>query len=274
MANIVTTLMTLSGTPEAILQAIGRICEADPEGLLAEAGKDGSEAAWTGFRPWKLVPEPASISATQDGQIVDIGLAVLSREGVDHLRLKQGKDPFLGAMPIEYAETAVSILRKLGLEDLSGEALHEAAEAKSPGCIQAGRQAIAAYADTGEFGWYDWRMRHWGVRAFGEDLRLSLQGDGSVDLRFDSVNASPMPWILAFARENPNLQIDGASVEEDNDYSVLFVTDGEAEGGVSFMEQHDRDGVESAYRRIYGHAPHDPDQDDDPETDEDEDLAP
>jgi hypothetical protein len=270
MGSLVTNLMTVSGSPDAILAAIGKICGADPGEILAEAGRADAEAAWTAFEPWKLVPEPASISATQDGEIVDIGLAALSRGGgVDYLGIKQDKDPFLDAMPIEFTQTTESILRKLGLDRLSGEALVSAAEEKRPGCLEAGRRAIAAYAETGEFGWYDWRMKHWGVRAFGEELRVAVLEDGSVDLRFDSVNACPLPWIRAFAFANQALQIEGAAVEEDNDYAVFFVTDDGDPTGMSVLEHHEREGVEDAYRRIYGHAPRDPDAEDDPDIEED-----
>lgn len=263
MGNLVTTSLTMSG-PEADLERIiGLLTTVAADRLLAETRAISHVSVWADFAPWRAVPEPEIISATRDGQVTDIGLAVLSRDGTDHLRLKQGRDPFLSEMPPEYGETADSLLTKLGLEKLTGEDLLKAAEGKAPGCLDAGRRAIAAYEATGEFGWYDWRKRHWGVRAFGPELRLSALPDGSVTLRFDSVNDCPVPLIRALMADAPEVQMSGAAIDEDADIAVFLASDGPE---LIVAESDTEEEMGRAYEIVYGRArDHEPDEGDDPE---------
>lgn len=263
MGNLVTTSLTLSG-PEADLERIiGLLTTAAPDQLLAETRATPHMSVWADFAPWRAVPEPEVISATADGQLTDIGLAVLSRSGTDHLRLKQGRDPFLSEMPPEYGETADRLLARLGLEKMTGEGLLRAAEVKAPGCLDAGRRVIAAYEATGEFGWYDWRKRHWGVRAFGPELRVSAQPDGSVTLRFDSVNDCPVPLIRALLTGSPGLQLSGAAIDEDADLAVFLASDGPE---LIVAESETAEEMGRAYEVVYGRArDQGPDEEDDPE---------
>lgn len=302
MANLVTNILVISGKPDAVLRGMSSLVEEEAEALLAEAGQEGTQASCGRFTPEKLAPEPDSIKATADGSqvemglalisagkahacIVDIGLAMLSgpgadkiqassqevaeilKEGRDWLREKQNADPFLSGMPAEYQMTTPALLAKMGL--VTGDRL-QAEKLKEDwvkAALAAGIASVKAFQETGEFGWYDWRQKHWGTRAFGDELRVECLADGSVSLRFDSVNTAPMPLIAAFAAAHPDLQISGASVEEDNDYAVFCVTDDEAPGGILFEECHDRDGVIRAYTQIYGHPPYD---EDDPDEDEED----
>lgn len=259
MGNLVTNALTLSGPEADLKRLIGLLTETDPDLLLTAARRSPDGVAWADLAPWRAVPEPDVVSETGDGQLADIGLAVLSRGGVDHLRLKRERDPFLSQMPPEYGETAEGLLRKLGLDRLSGEALLTAAEAKVPGCLIAGRRAIAAYEATGEFGWYDWRHRHWGARAFGSELRVGAGADGSVALRFDSVNDCPVPLIRALVAAAPDVELSGAALDEDTGEAVFLATDG-AELLVSTSGEEEE--LARAYRIVYGR---DPVTDEDPE---------
>ena len=123
MGNLVTNALTLSGPEEDLTRLIGLLTETGPDRLLAAARAHPDRIAWADLAPWRAVPEPDVVSETGDGQLADIGLAVLSRGGTDHLRLKRGRDPFLSQMPPEYGETAEGLLRKLGLDRLSGEGM-------------------------------------------------------------------------------------------------------------------------------------------------------
>lgn len=257
MGNLVTTSLTLSGPEADVERIIGKLTTAAPDRLLAETRAIPYVSVWVDFVPWRAVPEPEIISTTRDGQLTDIGLAVLSRGGTDHLRLKQGRDPFLSEMPPEYEETADSLLGKLGLSRLSGSALHAAAEHKAPGCMDAGRCAIAAWEATGEFGRSDWRKRYWGVRSFGQDLRVSSLPDGSVRLRFDSVNDCPVPLIRALLAEAPELQLSGAAIDEDADIAVFLASDGPE---VIVVESDTEEEMGRAYEIVYGRRP-EPDED-------------
>lgn len=263
MGNLVTTSLTLSGPEAALERIIGLLTTAAPDQLLANARSAPNQPLWADFAPWRAVPEPEVISVTRDGQITDIGLAALSRGGTDHLRLKQGRDPFLSDMPPEYGETADSLLAKLGLEKMTGEDLLKAVELKVPGCLDAGRRAIAAYEQTGEFGWYDWRKRHWGARAFGAELRVSALPDGSLTLRFESVNDCPVPLIRALMADSPEVQLSGAAIDEDADIAVFLVSDGP---DLIVSESDTEEEMGRAYEIVYGRArDHEPDEGDDPE---------
>jgi hypothetical protein len=259
MGNLVTNTLTLSGPEFELKRLIGLLTEMDPDLLLGAARARPDRTVWADLAPWRAVPEPDVISETGDGHLADIGLAVLSRGGTDHLRLKRERDPFLSLMPPEYGETAEGLLRKLGLDRLAGEALLQAAEAKAPGCLIAGRRAIAAYEATGEFGWYDWRRRHWGARAFGSELRLEAGTDGSVTLRFDSVNDCPVPLLMALLTKAADLEMNGAALDEDAGEAVFFATDG-TELLVTGSDEEAE--LARAYRVIYGR---DPVTDEDPE---------
>jgi hypothetical protein len=262
MANLVTNLISLSGEDQTLERAISRLTDAEPGPLLETVRLAPGVPVWVRAEPWRGVPEPEVIAATKDGVMVDIGLAALSRDGVNHLRLKQDRDPFLGQMPPEFSDTADRLLRKIGAEHLRGEALLAAAERKAPGCVAAGRLAIRAYEQTGEFGWYDWRMRHWGARAFGEELRVEGGADGSVSVRFDSVNSCPVPLITALLDAGSDLQLSGASIEEDTEFSLFLVSDG-AELLVS--EGDGEEDLNRAYRIIYGRDRDEPEEEEDPE---------
>jgi hypothetical protein len=252
MGNLVTNSLTLSGPEEDLKRLIGLLTETDPDLLLSAARTSPDRAVWADFAPWRAVPEPDVISDTGDGQLADIGLAVLSRGGVDHLRLKRERDPFLSLMPPEYGETAEGLLRKLGIDRLSGEELLRAAEEAVPGCLIAGRRAIAAYEATGDFGWYDWRRRNWGARAFGSEVRLEAAADGSVHLRFDSVNDCPVPLLMALLAEAPDLELSGAALDEDAGEAVFFATDG-TELLVTGSDEETE--IARAYRIVYGRDP-------------------
>jgi hypothetical protein len=262
MANLVTNLITLSGEKRTLEQAISRLTDAEPGPLLAEVRSNPGKPIWVRAEPWRGVAEPEVIAATKDGVMVDIGLAALSRDGVNHLRLKQDRDPFLGQMPPEFGETADSLLGKIGAQDLHGEDLLAAAERRAPGCVEAGRRAIAAYEATGEFGWYDWRMRHWGARAFGEELRVEGGADGSVSVRFDSVNSCPVPLISALLEAGDDLQLSGAAIDEDTETSLFLVSDGTE---LLVSEGEGEEDLGRAYRIVYGRDPDGDDPDEDPE---------
>ncbi|MCE6959261.1 hypothetical protein LAZ40_09370 [Cereibacter sphaeroides] len=284
MPNLITNAVIVSGSDEVILRAIAAFISADAAKVLQDARASKWQQGYGAFTPEHLVPEPAVIGATRDDASVDIGLAVLSAGGevlgqiapdlaaqaggiTDWLRVKQDRDPFLSAMPAEYQTTTPALLRKLGLDDVDPAQLRAAAEAKAPGAVAAGVAAIRAWLETGEFGWYDWRQKHWGARAFGEALTVSLREDDSVALRFDSVNSAPGPLLRAFAQAHPDIAFEAASVDEDNDFSAFFVTDPDEPEGLLEMEENDEDGVRRAREIVYG--PADPDEDlgEDPDDD-------
>lgn len=265
MGNLVSNGLVLSGPREALIRALALMTPDEVDPLFTVTGTDtGTDGlAYVKFSPEILVPEPAAISATQDGQNVDIGLAALSTNGVNHLRIKQDRDPFLSGMPPAYQETADSILLKLGLETLRGDALLAAVEKLVPGALEAGRLAVAAHEETDEFGWYDWRKKHWGARAFAAEMRVEVIGD-DLNLRFDSVNDAPVAWIVALAAACPDLKFKAASFDEDNDYSVIFELLDEVAGELTFAEGDDEDGVRRA-RALIGMSTHVDDHDNEEE---------
>lgn len=260
MGNLVTNLITVSGSETDLKRIISLLTETNPDRLLITAASHKDRVAWTDLAPWRAVPEPDLIAATRGDTMTDLGLAVLSREGVDHLRLKQGRDPALLELPPEVTDTAEDLLRNFGLDALHGDALRDAAETRSPGCLDAARRAIAAFDATGEFGWYDWRMRNWGVRAFGPELRLQANSDGSLSLRFDSVNDCPVPFLYALLSHAPEAELSGAALDEDGGFAVFLATDGTE---LLVSESCDEEEMARAHEIIYGSPPEG--EDDDPE---------
>lgn len=261
MGNLVTTQITVSGSEEDLRELLGLLTETDPEGLLTAPKLGRGAPVWTEFAPWRAVPVPDEVEATRQDPAPDLGLAVLSRDGTDHLRLKRDRNPAWLELPPDPTDTAEGLLRNFGLETLRGEALRSAAEARSPGCLDAGRRAIAAYEATGEFGWLDWRLRHWGVRAFGPELRLQKGADGALALRFDSVNDCPVPLLRRVLARFPGLQMSGAALDEDGGFAVLLATDGTE---LIVSESLEAEDLAQAYELIYGHPPEPEDEDPEP----------
>lgn len=264
MGNLVTNLVALSGPGQALHAAIARLTDTEPPAVIAQLKAAPDGIAWVPFLPWRGIPEPGVVAKTANypTTAIELGLAVLSREGTDYLRIRQDRDPSLAQMPPEYTMTAAGVLASFGLQSLSGPALHRAAEGRIEGCMDAGRAVIAAFRETGEFHWHDWRLKHWGARAFGEEMRVEACRDGSLRLRFDSVNRCPEPLIRSIASSDPELHLHGAAIEEDSEMSVFFVS---GDDGMDFLETHgDEAEMRRAYRLVYGRDP-EPPEDDDPE---------
>lgn len=244
MGNLVTNGLILEGSGTALAHALSGFCD-EPARILA-AVRETPEVLSCAFRPEALVAQPDCIRKTQDGMIVDLGLAVLSDLENDYIAIRRSRDSILARMPADIRDTALSILIRTGLFGLPQEEVRDKAEEIAPGCLAAGQAAIAAYRQTGEFGWYDWRKRHWGTRAFGENVRLYVNQDDTLTARFDSVNTCAAPWIAALARANPAVQIHGAAFDADTDYAVFFVSDPDVPDGLRIMEEDDADAVRRA----------------------------
>lgn len=251
MGNLVTNGLILTGRDDDLRSALESLCDEPWAGpvMLPEFGNQVDYL----FNPQKLLPQPDSITATQDlnSAQVDLGLSVMARNGPDFLKIKQERDPVLREMPARFQQTAQSLLLKSGLLYLSGEDLERAAERVSPGCIAAAAAAIKAYEETESFDWCDWRLKTWGSRSFGEHLYANWREGFSLEIRFDSLNQAPVGLISAFAKAHPDVSINGAGYDEDSDYSVFFVSDPDEASGLAVYESDDPDSVCSARRLIH-----------------------
>lgn len=260
MGNLVTNILKMSGSVADVRAATTAILSiTNTRGVnLDEASGERIRAGFTlGF----AVPEPVEISYTHDRlNVEDVGLAVLSlaNGGTNFLREKQNKDVFLAAMPPDYSESAEAIVKKLGLEGMTGIDLINAAEQAMPGCILAGKKSIIAFQETGHFNWQEWRAAHWGTRAYSNDAYFQVRGSGEVEIMFDTVNTVPVAWFTAVAAAHPNVMMEGAGYDEDNDYAVHFV--GDEPGEILIEETDDADGVLRARETVHG--PRDPHDDD------------
>lgn len=261
MGNLVTTAITLTGPDPDLERLLSGLTPAAPGALLTEARSAPLTPSWVSFAPWRAIPEPEPIAATRGDPITDIGLAVLSRDGVDHLRLKQGRNPAYAELPPELTDTSEGLLKRFGLDGLDRGALHQAATARWPGCLEAARRAIAAFEATGEFGWHDWRLKNWGVRAFGEELRVSAQPDGALTLRFDAVNDCPVPLLRTLLSRAPEIQMNGAAIDEDGGFAVFLASDGTT---LIVAESDEAEEMGRAYEIVYGRTPEPADDDPDP----------
>lgn len=278
MGNLVTNRITLSAPNGPLSDELrDRLLDTlsplgAPEALARIEGKE--EGEWVPLSFQGIVPEPESIRAlTEDGSHhSELGLALLSDATTDWVRQHVKHDSIEELLGVDEATTRISILQRHGLLGLEGEALRAAGEALKPGSLEAGQAAIRAIEETGYSTWLQWREAKWGTRCDMEDGRVWLDEEGSLNLRFDTVNAVPMPVITELAKAFPDLQIMGAGIDEDTDYSVTFVT-GEP-GKLDVYESHDSDDLESAYETIYGHArPNYDTEDEEPKDDEDMDKG-
>lgn len=260
MGNLVTTAITLTGPDPDLERLLSGLTPAATGALLAKVRAAPLTPSWVDFAPWRAIPEPGPIAATREDPIPDIGLAVLSRDGFDYLRLKQERNPAYAELPPELTDTSEGLLRRFGLDGLDRETLHLAATARWPGCIEEARRAIAAFEATGEFGWHDWRLRNWGVRAFGPDLRVSALPDGALTLRFDAVNDCPVPLLKALLSRAPKLQMSGAAIDEDGGFAVFLASDG---ADLIVAESDAPEEMGRACEIVYGRPPEP--EDDDPE---------
>jgi hypothetical protein len=216
MSTNVVTSLTFSGPNSALLEVLGQLTPDDPALKLAEASAAADRTSWARFEPWRAKPEPPSILACEQDGFADLGLAVLSRSGPDYLKRKMETDPLGQGCPPDWSISSERLLQIHGLAHFKGPALLAFAEAKSPGCIEAGLREIRAFKETGSFGWYPWRIRNWGARAFGKDLQIDALPDGSITLRFHSVNACPVPLIRTLVSNAPYLEASGAAIDEEN----------------------------------------------------------
>lgn len=271
MGNLVTNRITLSAPngplPEdlrdRLLNALSPLGAA--EALSRIEGRE--EGEWIPLSFEGVVPEPPSIKALGEDHHPELGLALLSDGTTDWIRRFVTNQPFEDMMPAEMATTRTSILERHGLLGLEGEALRAAGEAKTPGSLTAGKAAIRAIEETGFATWLQWREAKWGTRCDIEDGRVWIDEEGSLNLRFDTVNDIPVPFIKALAAAFPEVSMLAAGIDEDTDLSTTATT-GEP-GELDVYESHDHDDMLSAYCLVYGHARPSFDEDDEePQDDE------
>lgn len=252
MGNIVTNIIRFTGKPEALKTALSSaLGEAAADVDIAKVATDWHDDLHLPFSLSTLVPEPAVVAATSvSSQSENIGLAILSVGGIDWLRLKAEKDLFLSQMPPEFTETAAGLLAKLKLDGLTGKALHAKAAVVCPEAIPAGRAARDSFKKTGHFNWQAWRAENWGTRSGPEEATVRVEDVDRVSIRFDTVNAAPNQWFMAFAKANPDVMCEGAGYDEDTDYAVRFV--GDEPGEILIEEDNDADAVRSAKVMVHG----------------------
>lgn len=259
MGNLVTNILKMRGSVADVRAATTAILSiTNTRDVDFDEASD--ERIRAGFTLGFAVPEPVEIGYTHDRlNVEDIGLAVLSiaNGGTNFLREKQNRDQILGQMPPEFMETAESIVAKLGLGDVRGIDLINAAEQAKPGCILAGKKSIIAFQETGHFNWQEWRAAHWGTRAYSNDAYFKVTGPGAIEIMFDTVNTVPVAWFTAVAAAHPDVMMEGAGYDEDNDYAVHFV--GDEPGVILIEETDDADGVLRARETVHG--PRDPEDD-------------
>lgn len=274
MPNWVTNRLTISGDGDRVDALTGQLHPEESPGIVRFRLETGDGVEWLNISFQEIVPRPASVDATSRDGNVKLGLAVLSTPTEDWIRAYDGVDPFAEGVPEKYVDTRTRILERHGLAGLEGDALRKAALKVDPDCLAAGQAALAAYGETGHFGWYYWGLANWGVRSEPEEGRFELHPDGAISLRFTTADRAPLAFFEAVAKAYPDLMFNGGSIDEDNGYSVSFVTD---EPGKLIISQGDDEDLDDAYKAVYGHAretedeePEDEDLDDDAEIDNDD----
>jgi hypothetical protein len=260
MGNLVTNILKMSGGLEDLHTAVKSVL-----GFRwhMEIELDDPSDDWVNI-PFMLnfaVHQPDIVYQTADDSAHEnMGLAVLAlyKYGQkNYLREKQNKDPFLGSMPPEYSDTAEALIKKIGLEGVTGLDLVNGAEKAMPGCILAGKKSIQSFKETGHFNWREWRAANWGTRASSETASVRVPDTGEFEIKFDTVDKAPVPWLIALAAAHPEVMMEGAAYDEDMDYAIHFV--GDEPGELLIEETDDEDGVRRAQEIIHG--PRDPEDD-------------
>lgn len=252
MGNIVTNIIKFTGRPEALKAALtSAIGEAADQIDTSKVSMTWEDDTWVDFTLSTLVPEPGEVTATDISEnLGNLGLAILSVGGVDWLRLKQDCDPVLLAMPPHYTQTSHGLLEQNGLSGLEGQALQDKANATCPGAIPAGEAIRTSFEKTGHFNSTSWRAAKWGTMASPVDAIVKVESEDCVSIRFDTVNAAPDAWFIAFAKANPEVMCEGAGYDEDTDYSVRFV--GDEPGEILIEESDDPEAVQYAKVTVHG----------------------
>lgn len=63
--------------------------------------------------------------------------------------------------------------------------------------------------------WYVWNRLHWGTKWDCYDVKVSLQGEGLAEVRFDTAWSPPRPVVLKIAETFYDLDIDHTWMDED-----------------------------------------------------------
>lgn len=201
----------------------------------------------------RLLPEPDEMALIRNHfPLVTIGLAVLGEEGERVLsqivNSAEDDDPYLMRAALNGHLTPASIIERAKLS--AGPDLISRAEARFPGCLVAAEHAIRAWRFYQETDPGRWSQQVRGARTIDTDASLKRDADGSLSLRFYSVDNAASGIFCALAASLPHAMILMLAVDEESDYSYSAITNGP--GDVVEAEFDDRESLIRIHQQIYG----------------------
>jgi len=192
-----------------------------------------------------IVPMPASIRNTESSSDVGIGLAMMGRNDVP--------SGFGGSRDIEdYLN--YPYYKSQGI--LTVEALVRHVMENNPRVIDAAKNAIKAYEETGHTSWYDWSIANWGTKwnaySFvpGEIVEDDNEaGVFTYEFRFDTAWSPPTPVfeVLAGRPEMKDIQLGTIAFDEGWNFAWM----GAIKDGV--FEEAPLEATKERYALVYGH---------------------
>jgi hypothetical protein len=80
-------------------------------------------------------------------------------------------------------------------------------------------------ANTEKYGvptWYEWRCAHWGTKWNACDAEVTDNGDGSLNVRFDTAWSFPFPIFEKLVPDFPTLDFEGSAYEPNVGFYITF----------------------------------------------------
>jgi hypothetical protein len=192
MPNHITTVCALTAAPATIDRFVA-----------AHFKRDDERKADLFFDFNTIVPMPASVATVEESNVAAAGMYALT--GIIKTR-------FIGLWthPVKGYEHRGFEFNAISTHDDFRAWL----EANDPDVLAKGRAMLAAFRETGFFGWYDWSYANWGTKWNSYDLFVRMRGVGQIEFQFDTANGIPEPIFERLAEMYPEAEFALRSIDE------------------------------------------------------------
>lgn len=233
MPNHVSHIAKVSGDPEKLKEFI-KLSGLD--GSRSEQGKSEKEVL---FDFGGAVPKPEILDKVVSSTTTDIGLAYFGYKS------EHGDDSLY-----DYLEREK--YKKAGCKTVDDVARH--IEKHDPECIEMGKLAIKAYAETGHYNWYTWSNANWGTKWGAYNVSVSNQSDTKIEFHFDTAWSPGYPVYEKYAELFPELSFTIYYIDEGMGFGGTW----EAYDGEGY--EHDADDLRTFSQDVFGWEPYEDDE--------------
>lgn len=193
MPNHITTVCTVTGSPEAIdafVAAHFRITE------------DEKPAEIFDFKT--IIPQPEIVGKTESGSEAEQGFFALT-----------GLHKVGFAM---FADTPMHMAARHQGFPLNAmttpEHYREWLEQKSPEAIRKGKLALQCFRETGHVSWYEWNVANWGTKWGAYSFERRFREPQKLVFKFETAWSFPEPIFAELVKRHPALTFDVLSIDE------------------------------------------------------------